>query len=195
MISTRIRGHSHSETRVAIECGSSSRVTASSCSRTSSATLNGSGASVTSPSGYHRGPSGRRDTRYSTSSSTPSPVLAEIGKYSANSKDAALESCDIMRSAVAASVLLSTRTEFFGIRSAIYRSPGPIAAVASMSKQATSIPSSEDVAVSFSRSPINVRGRWIPGVSTNTICDSGRLSTPRIWCRVVCGLSETIEIF
>ena len=50
-ISTRMRGHSHSVTRVAIEWGSSSRATASSCSRTSSATWNASGTSVTMPSG------------------------------------------------------------------------------------------------------------------------------------------------
>ena len=50
-ISTRMRGHSHSVTRVAIECGISSRRWASSCSRTSSATQKASGASVTMPSG------------------------------------------------------------------------------------------------------------------------------------------------
>ena len=47
----RTRGHSHSTQRVAIEWGSSSRVTASNCSRTSSATQNASGTSVTVPSG------------------------------------------------------------------------------------------------------------------------------------------------
>ena len=46
-----MRGHSHSVTRVAIEWGSSSWVTASSCSRTSSATQNASGTSVTMSSG------------------------------------------------------------------------------------------------------------------------------------------------
>ena len=48
-------------------------------------------------------------------------------------------------------------------------------------------------AVSLSRSPISVRGLWMPGVSTNTIWASGRVSTPRIWLRVVWGLSETID--
>ena len=37
-----------------------------------------------------------------------------------------------------------------------------------------------------------VRGLWMPGVSTNTTWASGRVSTPRTWVRVVCGLSETI---
>ena len=40
---------------------------------------------------------------------------------------------------------------------------------------------------------MSVRGLWMPGVSTNTIWVAGRLRTPRIWWRVVCGLSETIE--
>src|SRR5450631_1709463 len=50
----------------------------------------------------------------------------------------------------------------------------------------------EDVAVSLRRSPINVRGLWMPGVSTNTTWASGRVSTPRTWVRVVWGLSETM---
>ena len=35
----------------------------------------------------------------------------------------------------------------------------------------------------------------MPGVSTNTIWESGRCSTPRTSVRVVCGLSETIDTF
>ena len=35
----------------------------------------------------------------------------------------------------------------------------------------------------------------MPGVSTNTTCASGRLSTPRTCVRVVCGLSETMVTF
>ena len=35
----------------------------------------------------------------------------------------------------------------------------------------------------------------MPGVSTNTTCTSGRVSTPRTCVRVVCGLSETIDTF
>ena len=46
MISTRMCGHSHSVTRQVMACGSSSRVLASSCSRTSSATHSASGVSV-----------------------------------------------------------------------------------------------------------------------------------------------------
>ena len=75
-----MRGQSHSVTRVAIEWGSSSRATASSCSRTSSATQNASGTSVTMSSGKYRGPGGSRSTTWSTSSSTPAPVRADSGK-------------------------------------------------------------------------------------------------------------------
>ena len=50
-ISQRMRGHSHSVTVHASECGSSSRATANSCSRTSSPTQNASGTSVTMSAG------------------------------------------------------------------------------------------------------------------------------------------------
>ena len=59
MISTRMWGHSHSVTRQVMACGSSSRVLASSCSRTSSATQSASGVSVTTSGGKKGGPSGR----------------------------------------------------------------------------------------------------------------------------------------
>ena len=80
MISTVIRSPSHSETRVAIEYGSSSRVTASNCSRTSSATHCSSGASRTVSAGKNAGPPacaprGGRRTRLQ-----PSPVRADSGK-------------------------------------------------------------------------------------------------------------------
>ena len=58
MISTRMCGHSHSVTRQVMAWGSSSRVLASSCSRTSSATQSASGVSVTTSSGKKGGPSG-----------------------------------------------------------------------------------------------------------------------------------------
>ena len=48
----------------------------------------------------------------------------------------------MIRSGSARSILLSTSTEFFGSRSATKRSPGPIEAFASTSRQATSMPSS-----------------------------------------------------
>ena len=44
-------------------------------------------------------------------------------------------------------------------------------------------------------SPSFVRGVWMPGVSRNTICQSGRVITPMMRLRVVCGRLETIAIF
>ncbi len=75
------------------------------------------------------------------------------------------------------------------------RSPGPIRCVASSTRQVTSTSPIVSVAAEFNRSPITVLGLWMPGVSTNTSWASGRWRMPRIWCRVVCGLSETIETF
>jgi len=45
----------------------------------------------------------------------------------------------------------------------------------------------------FVRSPSNVLGLWIPGVSRNTICVASSVRTPRTCVRVVCGRSETID--
>src|SRR5262249_34848734 len=73
---------------------------------------------------------------------------------------------------------------------------GPIGAVASTTRHTTSTSPMASVAESLSRSPSSVRGLWMPGVSTNTICASSpstcRRSTPRTWVRVVCGLSDTL---
>ncbi len=186
-------GHSHSTQRQAMEWGSSLRVTARSFSRTSSATQNASSTSVTMSSGYQSGPSGRRPTRCSTSSGTPSPVTAETGNTSERSSSAARTSCATTWSRVARSTLLTTTTASCGARSATHWSPVPIGAVASTTRHTTSTSLTASSAVSFSRLPISVRGLWMPGVSTNTICASGRVSTPRIWLRVVWGLSETID--
>src|SRR4051812_15519840 len=79
-----------------------------------------------------------------------------------------------------------------GTREATNRSPGPIGAVASTTRQTTSTSPMAPVAESLSRSPSRVRGLWMPGVSSNTICVSAVLSTPRTCVRVVCGLSETM---
>src|SRR3954447_25950605 len=128
-----------------------------------------------------------------TSASTPSPVLADTGKYSANSNSVAVISWRATCSLDAASTLLTTQKPDFGTPAATNRSPRPIGCVASTTNATTSTPPSASVAVSFKRSPSRVRGLWIPGVSTNTICTSGRVRTPRIWVRVVCGLSDTID--
>jgi acyl dehydratase len=49
-------------------------------------------------------------------------------------------------------------------------------------------------AVALTRSPSAVTGLCKPGVSTNTSCESGRVNTPMIRCRVVWGLSDTMLI-
>src|SRR6266851_9412669 len=131
----------------------------------------------------------------STSSSTPSPVAADTGKYSLMAREAAAWSWRRTCPGEAASTLLTTRMAGppAGMRAATHWSPRPNGAVASITRTTTSTSSAACRAESLSRVPSNVRGRWIPGVSTNTICASGRLSTPRTWVRVVWGLSDTIE--
>jgi hypothetical protein len=64
-----------------------------------------------------------------------------------------------------------------------------------MTRQTTSTPDDAASAVAFRRSPIVVRGLWIPGVSTNTTWASGRVSTPRISVRVVWGEADTMLTF
>src|SRR5437588_8450736 len=129
----------------------------------------------------------------STSASVPSPVLAETGKYSSNSSADAVTNCCSTSSLEAASTLLTTHNEDFGRRDATNLSPRPTGAVASMTNKITSTSPTDDVAVSLSRSPSNVRGLWMPGVSTNTTCASAVFQMPRTWVRVVCALSDTIE--
>ena len=116
-ISQRIRGHSHSVTRQAMEWGSSSRARASSCSRTSSATRSASGVSVTMSSGSRAGPRAGAATRASTSASTPSRCAAETGKYSTPAASAA-------RRPRRASG--STASATLARRSSTWSGPGPV---------------------------------------------------------------------
>ena len=97
--------------------------------------------------------------------------------------------------ACAMSTLFTTTTASLGTPAATNLSPRPSGIVASITRHTTSTPLSASFAVSLSRVPSAVTGLWMPGVSTNTTCASARLSTPRTWVRVVCGLSETIETF
>ena len=52
--------------------------------------------------------------------------------------------------------------------------------VASTTRQTVSTPDTASTAVSLSRSPIVVRGLWMPGVSTKTIWASGRATRAAI---------------
>src|SRR5262249_40606466 len=49
--------------------------------------------------------------------------------------------------------------------------------------------------VSIMRLLMSESDLWIPGVSTNTICAPGSVTTPWTLVRVVCGLLETIATF
>src|SRR4051794_20438308 len=131
----------------------------------------------------------------STSWSTPSPVRAETGKYSARSRLAARVSWASTCVRSATSTLLTTQIADLGTRLATNRSPLPRGAVASMTRQTTSTPSDAEAAVAFSRSPIVVLGLWMPGVSTNTTWASSLVNTPRISVRVVWGDLATMLTF
>src|SRR5207253_6425939 len=79
--------------------------------------------------------------------------------------------------------------------SATRRSPGPIGLVASIRTHTVSTSASAERATALVRSPRSVRGLCTPGVSRNTICESGVVRTPRMAARVVWGRSETMATF
>ena len=114
------------------------------------------------------------------SASTPSPVRPDSGTYASNSPSspvAATRAARRSRRWSPRSVLLTTR--IFGVStcctsSATNRSPGPMAAFASMSRHTTSTSARVARARSLVRSPSSVRGLWMPGVSSSTSCDVGR---------------------
>ena len=121
---------------------------------------------------------------------------ADTGKYSLSSSSRGLRSCveHLVRLA-RCRPCSRRRPRRAARRAATNRSPRPSGSVASITRHTTSTSPSASVAVALSRVPSAVPGLWMPGVSTNTICASGRVSTPRTWVRVVCGLSETIVTF
>src|SRR5262245_26951893 len=127
----------------------------------------------------------------------PSPVRADTGTNASNScRSLAVARRSPISSGDARSTLFTTSTagvDTLATLPATKRSPGPMAADASTSTHTTSTSDSVESARSFARSPSNVRGLWIPGVSSRTICDASVVRTPRTWVRVVCGRSETID--
>ena len=129
------------------------------------------------------------------SAGSPSPLLAETGKYSEKLKVDASMSLSAIWGFFALSHLFTSTIVSGPSFSAINLSPGPIGDVASTTKQTMSISDNVDTAFVFNRSPSVVRGLWMPGVSTNTSCASDRWRTPRILCRVVWGLLDVIAIF
>ena len=201
MISTVMRSPSHSATRVAIEYGSSSRVTASSCSRTSSATHCSSGTSRTVSLGKYAGPSGSRATRCSTSAATPSPVLrrhrevglgVELGGGRQLGEHAGHGSADVD---LVDDDDAARQVEVAGHPPVTVAERG-----GGVEHEADDVDASVDsstlpMAVALTLRPSAVTGLCKPGVSTNTSWASGRVSTPRTRWRVVCGLSETMLTF
>ena len=81
------------------------------------------------------------------------------------------------------------------ISAEMYRSPRPISSSAGRHRPITSTSLQVWRTRSLSRSPSSVRGRCRPGVSTRTSWPSGRCTTPRMVCRVVCGFFDVIAIF
>src|SRR5882672_6894048 len=80
-------------------------------------------------------------------------------------------------------------------RSSTKRSPLPVAAEASRMRQTRSTPSNASWTAVIMRRLSSYPGLCTPGVSTRTICPSGRVTIPRILKRVVWGLLETAAIF
>ena len=75
------------------------------------------------------------------------------------------------------------------------RSPGPT--FWSAGKHIAMVSTSAHVVrtTSLRRCPSVLRGRCRPGVSTSTSWASGRCTSPRIACRVVCGFDDVIATF
>ena len=151
-------------------------------------------------SGNSGGPSGIRSTSRSSSSRTPVPARADTGTISSKSPsfDAA-SSCGTAAWCFSASILFTAQnlgpSNGATCCAYTYASPRPTPAAASTSCTIASTPSTDVDTVWFSRCPKRVLGLWNPGVSTNTTCDSGVVTTPRTPRRVVWGLSETIATF
>ena len=94
------------------------------------------------------------------------------------------------RSTLFSTVTVGTPARFSA--SAMKRSPGPISCSPFSTNSAASASASARSTWRCMRSVSASRGRWTPGRSTSTSCQSSPVATPRISRRVVCGLSETI---
>ncbi len=193
------RTFSMSSTTTSTACGTSWKVRRSTCSRTSSASSTSSDWSEWSEAGNRNGPAGSRPLRCSTSSTTPLPVRAEIGKTSLlTPRSAAAWRAAMVRGRSSRSTLLTAITTGTGdARSevAMKRSPGPTPSRALRTISAASESASSRSTRRCIRWVSASRGRWTPGRSTRTSCEPAVVATPRIARRVVCGLSETIATF
>ena len=135
-------------------------------------------------------------TRWSVSGPIPAPVRADSGKISSPtpSSEAAWSTATVFARSVR-SILLTAITTGTGAdcsNPAMKRSPGPTPCSALRTSRQPSASESSCSTRRCIRSVSASRGRWIPGRSTSTSCQSGPVATPRIARRVVWGLSETI---
>ena len=130
----------------------------------------------------------------------PSPVTALTGCSAWKSPSVAASFiCEAMCPDFSRSTLLTTMitgTPSENTRRATNLSPAPIRSRA----LTTSSTTSTSLAIVSSTRPcirsVSVSiGFCQPGRSTSTSCASSVVCTPRIWWRVVCGLSETIATF
>ena len=71
-------------------------------------------------------------------------------------------------------------------------SPGPISWSAGSRNAMASTSANDSSTTSFNRWPSSVRGRWMPGVSTSTICAWSVVRMPRMALRVVSGREEAM---
>ena len=173
-ISTVMCDPSHSLTRVAIEYGSSSRVTASSCSRTSSAT-HCSARHVADDVGREhrrtdRGPADEMANQRLESV----PALRRHGEVGLGTELAGGGELGehLGRDGRRSTLLTTTTARGRSTWSATHRSPAPNGAVASTTRHTTSTVTSasftESMAVALTLAPRAVTGLCRPGVSTNT---------------------------
>jgi hypothetical protein len=97
------------------------------------------------------------------------------------------------------SILLTTSSVgFFAVltcSSALWVAESMAGGPASMRKSTTSAPDSVCSARCTMRALSPPRAECRPGVSSSATCASGRVTTPRILPRVVCGLGETMATF
>ena len=130
----------------------------------------------------------------------PSPVIALTGCRALNSPS--LEEviiCVAMWPFFSRSTLLSTMITGLPMaktRWAMKRSPAPTRSRALSTNRIASTSAKARSTVSCMRSVSESSGRWKPGRSTSTACQSSPsvvpLATPKMRLRVVCGLSLTI---
>ena len=177
--------------------GISSRRLSSAFSRMISAQITRSGWSVIMSSGKYLGPWGMAAHSRSSRVSRPFPVTAEVGTTWSKPNSLMDSSRGSSCSGPTRSTLFTARNRgqaMAAMSARMARSPSPMC-WASTTASTASTPSRASVALFTMYWPSLVRGLCKPGVSTNTICQSARVATPKILVRVVWGRSDTMATF